>query len=139
MYGADRAVIEQIRSRRKAGKHPALCTARIWLSENKTAVTALQAFGNGAIPSCRDPRHTKIIHYSFFTIHSSLNIFPYHSISSTGVGCGLTVMSRTFAFFIRMTRSAMGVIAWLWVMSTTVICWVRQVSCRSLRIFLPVL
>ena len=63
----------------------------------------------------------------------------YHSISSTGTGSGLTVISTTLPLAKRMSRSAMGASAELCVTMTTVMpsSWHR--SCRSLRICLPVL
>lgn len=63
----------------------------------------------------------------------------YHSISSTGVGCGLTCEDRTVPDLIRITRSAMAVRAWLWVMTMTVRPVWRQVSCSSFSTLLPVL
>ena len=66
-------------------------------------------------------------------------VFPlYHSISSTGVGCSLSSIFSTFPLLIWITRSAMGVRAVLWVMTTTVMPSCRQVSCSSFRICLPV-
>ena len=62
----------------------------------------------------------------------------YHSINSTGVGEGLTSLPTIWPLFTRMTRSAMAVRAVLWVMTMTVFPVVRQVSCSSLRILLPV-
>ena len=62
----------------------------------------------------------------------------YHSISSTGRGWGFKSSCSTWPFFTWMTLSAMGAMAVLWVMTTTVIPWWRQVSWRSLRICLPV-
>ena len=52
----------------------------------------------------------------------------YHSIPSTGVGFSLTDMDDTCPFFILITRSAMGVRAELWVITTTVIPRSLQVS-----------
>src|SRR5699024_6933929 len=64
--------------------------------------------------------------------------FTYHSISSTGVGCAFRIMSETLPFLMRMTLSAMGVRAELWVMTITVIPFSLHMSCRSFRIALPV-
>ena len=63
----------------------------------------------------------------------------YHSICSTGVGCSLRSMAATVPFLMWMTRSAMGVRAVLWVMTTTVMPSLRQVSWRSLSTSLPVM
>ena len=66
-------------------------------------------------------------------------IFPlHHSISSTGVGCLLSCVLSTFPLLMWMTRSAMGVRAVLWVMTTTVMPSCRQVSWSSFKICLPV-
>ena len=62
----------------------------------------------------------------------------YHSISSTGVGWSVRSTAATVPFLMWMTRSAMGVRAVLWVMTTTVMPCLRQVSWSSLRICLPV-
>ena len=63
----------------------------------------------------------------------------YHSIVSTGTGLLFTVIFDTFPFLIWITRSAIGAIARLWVISITVIPLFLQVSCRSFRIAFPVL
>ena len=47
-------------------------------------------------------------------------------------------MLSTVPFLMWMTRSAIGVMALLCVMTTTVTPFCRQVSCNSLRICLPV-
>ena len=62
----------------------------------------------------------------------------YHSISSMGVGLAQVVISVTRPLLKRTRRSAMGASAALCVMSTTVMPEVWHVSCRSLRICLPV-
>ena len=57
---------------------------------------------------------------------------------STGTGRSLWSMRSTRPFFTWITWSAMGAMALLWVMTTTVMpCW-RQVSWSSFRIDLPV-
>ena len=62
----------------------------------------------------------------------------YHSIFSTGMGFSFTTILSTRPFFTWITLSAMGAMAVLWVMTTTVIPSLRQVSCSSLRMDLPV-
>ena len=62
----------------------------------------------------------------------------YHSISSTGVGWGLYSEASTRPLLMWITRSAMGVMAVLWVMTTTVMPRRRQVSWSSLRMDFPV-
>ena len=59
--------------------------------------------------------------------------------TSTGVGSGFVSLESTVPFLMRMTRSAMAVRAWLWVMTMTVRPVFRQVSCSSWRMVLPVL
>ena len=63
----------------------------------------------------------------------------YHSISVMDFGEGLYSSRIILPLFISMIWSAMGAIALLWVMSTTVIFSRRQVSCKSPKICLPVL
>ena len=77
----------------------------------------------------------------FSALHFSYPFpFPaYHSISSTGVGCSFTTISLTLLLFMCITLSAMGHIAVLCVTSITVILSLRQVSCKSFSIILPVL
>ena len=62
----------------------------------------------------------------------------YHSMFSTGVGLLLYSSWATVPFFICITWSAMGVRALLWVMTTTVTPFWRQVSCKSFSMDLPV-
>ena len=70
---------------------------------------------------------------------NSLNSFlSYHSIFSTGVGLALNSSDSTVPFLMWMTWSAMGVMAVLWVMTTTVTPFSRQVSCSSFKMALPV-
>ena len=63
---------------------------------------------------------------------------PYHSISSTGTMCSFLTMDVTVPFFTVITLSAMAVRALLWVMTTTVLPSLRQVSCKSFNTCLPV-
>ena len=51
---------------------------------------------------------------------------------------GVINLLRSVPFLILITRSAMGVRAELWVITTTVIPFCRHISCKSLRIALPV-
>ena len=63
----------------------------------------------------------------------------YHSICSTGTICSFLRISVTVPFFTVIIRSAIAVIAWLCVMTTTVTPFLRQVSCSSFSTALPVL
>ena len=60
-------------------------------------------------------------------------------MSSTFIGSLLMVLLTTWPLRILMTRFAIGVMAELWVISTTVIPSSWHLLWRSLRIFLPVL
>ena len=62
----------------------------------------------------------------------------HHSIVSTETGLGFICISATLPFLIFITRSAMGVIAELWVITITVIPFFRHISCKSFRIAFPV-
>lgn len=62
----------------------------------------------------------------------------YHSIVSTGWGCSFIVMLLIFPFFISITRSAIGAIARLCVITTTVFPFLWQVSCNNFKIDFPV-
>ena len=55
----------------------------------------------------------------------------YHSIVSTDTGYLFSIMSETFPFLIFITRSAIGAIAELCVMSMTVIPLLLQDTCRK--------
>ena len=55
------------------------------------------------------------------SLNNALYFITYHSISSTGFGFSLILISRTLPFFNRITRSAIGVMAKLWVITITVI------------------
>lgn len=55
----------------------------------------------------------------------------YHSISAIGVGCAFVSMLVTCPLFMRITRSAIGARAALWVITSAVMCEERQVSCNS--------
>ena len=72
---------------------------------------------------------------ALLSINLSLN---YHSISSTGVGLGLYSSLSTLPFRMCITWSAMGRIAPLWVITITVTPLLRQVSCKSFSMDLPV-
>ena len=74
----------------------------------------------------------------FLHLLSKISFLIYHSISSTGVGLGFSVISATVPFLMRITRSAMGVRALLWVMTMTVTPPLRQLSCKSFKTALPV-
>ncbi len=63
---------------------------------------------------------------------------PYHSICAMGVGAGLTSMDCTRASCMRITRSAMGAMAALWVTMITVAPCLRLMSSRMPRTCLPV-
>ena len=65
--------------------------------------------------------------------------YSYHSISSIGLGDGFTTLLTTLPLFIRITRFAIGVIAELCVISTTVMPSSLHFVCKSFRILLPVL
>ena len=67
--------------------------------------------------------------------HASL---PYHSIWAMGVGAGLTSMDCTRASCMRITRSAIGAMAALWVTMITVAPCMRLMSSRMPRTCLPV-
>ena len=57
---------------------------------------------------------------------------------STETGCGFSRTPRHRPLRISMIRSAMGAMAELCVITTTVMPFSRQVSCKSFRIALPV-
>ena len=67
--------------------------------------------------------HKKIFSQCFL-----LHTFTYHSMVSTDTGCSFLCISDTFPFLIRITRSAIGVRAELWVMTITVIPRSRHMS-----------
>ena len=83
------------------------------------------------------PRHKPL----FLTIEclQSAPSILYHSICSTGTICSFLRISVTVPFFTVIIRSAIAVIAWLCVMTTTVTPFLRQVSCSSFSTALPVL
>ena len=65
-------------------------------------------------------------------------VYFYHSIVSISCGCSLTVSDTINPFLTLSTRSPIGVIARLCVITITVIFCFRQVSCKSFKICLPV-
>ena len=60
-------------------------------------------------------------------------------MDSTGSGWAFISIEVTRPLFMRMTRSAIGASAALWVMMSAVMPSPRHVSCNSRRIYLPVL
>ena len=66
-------------------------------------------------------------------------LHSYHSILSTGVGSVFSSEETTVPLLIWITRSAIAVSAWLWVITITVRPVFRQVSCSSFSTALPVL
>ncbi len=62
----------------------------------------------------------------------------YHSISSIGTMLRFSSIFSTCPLRMEIIRSAIGVIAWLCVITTTVLCILRQASCRSCSTALPV-
>ena len=62
----------------------------------------------------------------------------YHSISSTGNGVSFIFMEDTFPFLIRITLSAIGVRAELWVITITVMPLCLHISCNSFNMAFPV-
>ena len=67
-------------------------------------------------------------HIKIFSQRFLLHLFPYHSISSIDIGRSLVSIRETRPFLMCISRSAMGAIAWLCVITITVIP-------RSLHIF----
>ena len=74
------------------------------------------------------PHTAPDFHIKIFSQRFLLHLFPYHSISSIDIGCSFVSIFETCPFFICISRSAIGAIAWLWVITITVIP-------RSLHIF----
>ena len=66
-------------------------------------------------------------------------VLPHHSMLMTSAGASFFTDSLTFPFLMRITRSAIGAIAELCVITITVIPFSRQVSCKSFNICFPVL
>ena len=62
----------------------------------------------------------------------------YHSMSETSAGDALVSMEETCPFLMWMTRSAICVSAELCVMTMTVFFSLRQTSCKSFKMDLPV-
>ena len=77
-----------------------------------------------------------VLHAQYLARHKGT--ISYHSIFSMDSGFGFVSILLTFPFLIRITRSAIGTIAVLCVMTMTVIPFCLQVSCKSLRMDLPV-
>ena len=65
------------------------------------------------------------------SLENARAMIGYHSISAIGVGCAFVSMLVTRPLFMRITRSAIGARAALWVITSAVMCEERQVSCSS--------
>ena len=85
------------------------------------------------------PRRGTSLYFQQTKCLTSIHSILYHSICSTGTICSFLRISVTVPFFTVIIRSAIAVIAWLCVITTTVTPFLRQVSCSSFSTALPVL